>query len=158
MVNSELQGQATRLNLYEEHAREKIGAQPEWKLFHWECFPHTGETIYVQITGAVCLEKFKSGKRKGFTNWRKLIPETRRTVVLPILQHEQWELEWEKETGFCKQCTGAGDTFKSWSVTEGTKYRQCSRCAGSGKAPPVPSDNAARGGAGFQAKEKVSLP
>lgn len=44
-------------------------------------------------------------------------------------------LAWEAETGNCFRCNGSGQESLGWSKAEGPRYRQCSRCGGTGKAP-----------------------
>lgn len=119
-----------RIDLYCEHAKEKRGLPANWRIYKWECFPKgAGETIYVAVTGAVC-EHFKKGT--AHRNWRLLDKTTECTVNLPVAEHEVWKLQWEKRTGKCHECVGTGEVFAGWSAAEGTRFRGCSRCKGSG--------------------------
>ena len=116
------------IDLYAEHAKEKAGLPANWRIYQWSCFPKDGsETIYVAVTGAVCEHKKMTGPHKGETNWKLLDKATEKTVNLPVAEHEQWKLEWEKKTGKCSRCTGTGEVMESWN---GTKMRACLKCKG----------------------------
>jgi DnaJ-class molecular chaperone len=39
-----------------------------------------------------------------------------------------------ESSGLCWNCKSTGQTWAGWSVSEGAKYRPCSRCSGTGKA------------------------
>lgn len=150
---------ARRVNLYEEHAREKAGMPPEWQLFRWECFPKTadpGEFLYVEVTGAVALQKFTKGRRKGQPNWGK--SSSRKLVVLPCADHEQWCAAWEQSTGKCQECVGTGEVFAGWSVDSGVRFRPCRKCTATGKAPSVVSASTALDANGVSSEKSSSSP
>jgi len=123
-----------RINLHEEHARDKYGLPPEWTAAQWECFPGTpGEpTLYVQLIGAV-YEPVTRGPRKGKPNWDKPIGK-KTTAILPVAEHDAWVRAWEQRTGKCSKCVGTGQTIARVSVQDGTEYRTCRTCGGTGRA------------------------
>ncbi|HEY3494770.1 MAG TPA: hypothetical protein VGK73_08800 [Polyangiaceae bacterium] len=75
----------------------------------------------------------KSGKRKGQKTWR----DCDETYCVVVTQGEvaQEERDYEQTTGKCHACYGDGQEWAGWNIYEGTKYRQCKRCGGDGKAP-----------------------
>ena len=120
------------LGLLEIHAAEKISAHPLWKCFRFECFPKSQmETLYVEVTGAVCAATYSRGKREGQINWSKRDRSTERTVIITPAEHTKWLIEWEKRTGLCSHCEGKGQVFHSWNHLSGTTYRTCPVCNGS---------------------------
>ena len=119
--------------LMETHAREKANMQPEWRAYKWKCYPQdASETIYYEITGITAPLKTK-GVNKGRPNWDKGDKTTLRIVNILVDEHDNWVNEWEKRTGKCSECTGSGKTIKSSGI-EGTTYRTCKRCNGTGKS------------------------
>lgn len=88
---------------------------------------------FYEITGAVPLRYLSKGKNKGKPVWppRKDCEVFRFTLE----QKEQVRIAWEAETGNCSTCGGDGQEFIGWSRVDGNRYRQCSRCCGTGKAP-----------------------
>jgi hypothetical protein len=141
------------VDLYCEHAKEKANLPSNWRIYKWQCFPGGGEeTIYVAITGAVCEQFFTRGERQGDRKWKARDKSTERTVNLEVVEHKNWKSEWEKRTGKCSECTGAGQTVASVSVADGVKYRTCFKCKGSGTHNNKLC-NAAVGDGGAQQKE-----
>lgn len=69
------------------------------------------------------------GKDKGHRRVEKI---THRVVVTDAEVIAE-EARFEAETGLCRECQGKGEVFARWSVTDGTSYRPCRRCAASGK-------------------------
>lgn len=125
------------MNLYEEHAREKLGMPANWHVFRLECFPKSGRepTLYIEVTGAVCEAVFQRGKRKGQVNWGRRYKATEKTAILPIAEHEKWKADWETRTGLCFSCVGEKRVAIGWSQVSGTKYKPCPRCHETGKRP-----------------------
>lgn len=107
-----------------------------WRLFRWQVLGDwkSGERTHYQITGAVCDAKFKSGPRKERYNWAKRDKSTERTYTFSFKEEQEFMQLWEVETGLCSRCMGKGGIFHSWSVSDGTKYKQCRACEGTGKA------------------------
>lgn len=116
--------------LYEEQARRVVGIDG-WRLYAIQAIKPSG----ILIKGAVCTATFKRGPRKGQTNWSKRLAETERTVCFSVAEVDAFRAEWERETGKCNECTGTKQTLARWSSTEGTTYRTCRRCNGTGRAP-----------------------
>lgn len=88
------------------------------------------------ITGAVPNGVFKSGPRKGETNWAKADKSTERRIVISAGDALRFRLEWERDHGKCHECLGSGRAWCGWSKSEGNRFRTCVRCGGSG-SPPV---------------------
>lgn len=110
----------------EMHAKEKISVSEGWEVFSWECIPHGEPTQIYRLTGAT-----KTIGPRGGIKWGK----DNRTVWIAPSEHAAWLLEWEVRTGLCSECVGKTVVFAGWSVTEGTRTRECGRCHGSGSAP-----------------------
>ncbi len=72
------------------------------------------------------------GAKNGRPRWGPKKSLT--TVAISKRDIADEEERFEKETGKCAACEGKGEVVYSFSVTEGTKYRQCDKCKGSGKA------------------------
>lgn len=122
--------------LLELHARELARMPESWTAFRFECFPHSadpGEVLYFEVEGAVCPPK-ERGKGAGQPNYRKMDKATRKTLTISVAKQEAWETAWEQNTGKCKHCMGKGKVMARWSVTEGTTYKPCSKCEGTGSA------------------------
>lgn len=85
------------------------------------------------VTGGVPGERYKSGKRKGEVNWAKCT--NRGELVITFRDYDERAVRWEHETGNCKTCGGDGQEWSGWSAGEGSRYRECTRCKGTGKAP-----------------------
>ena len=73
----------------------------------------------------------KTGPRKGQPNWRRA---TNRPVrLLSNTELDQLAAAWGERTGNCVPCTGSGRQFVRWDHIEGTTWRPCTACAGSGR-------------------------
>jgi hypothetical protein len=116
-----------------EHAREMVGLGGDWDFYKLECLGNPGQTIGYQITGAIA-PLVTRGKRKGRRNWEAKDKATIRSVCIAKTDHEQWLDQWEHRTGKCANCDGSGQTLASCSVIDGTTYRPCSKCGGTGLA------------------------
>lgn len=81
---------------------------------------------FYQITGAVPLRYLSKGKNKGKPVW----PPDKDCQVFTFTpeQIDRVTLDWEAETNCCSLCGGDGQEF-----ADGTRYRICRRCNGSGK-------------------------
>jgi len=130
------------MTLWEGCCSEKYQLDPDWRAFKFE----THDTYY-SLTGAVCTEKYKSGKRKGKPNWSKRDKSTEATYTVSMSDYESWVKAWEKLTGLCSRCIGEGKTVNKISKQpDGTflsEYKDCPKCNGSGKNipnPPPPPD------------------
>lgn len=83
---------------------------------------------FVKVTGAVPSGVVKSGARKG----RPKFPKELETIWMKHSDIAGVKADWERETGRCCECWGTGGTVVSASVSEGTRYRRCRKCGGSG--------------------------
>lgn len=83
------------------------------------------------LRGAVPVGIFRSGRRKGQPKFPPM--SQLQQVVITADEVRQTRIEWENETGLCCYCGGSGKTVKSCGIN-GTTYRQCLHCDGSGKA------------------------
>ena len=108
-------------------AARKAG-NPSWR---WCSLERVGEDA-ILVTGGVPTEVFKSGPRKGRTNWSK-VQQTKRVVTDAELQTERER--HERETGRCASCDGEGLIVYSMSADGASKKRKCDRCLGTGLAP-----------------------
>jgi len=116
------------MNLFEEHAREKLGKPPEWRAFRYECLPaNSWKTTHVAITGEICLNK-----ANGAPQWNCPLDEPEQ-VIISLEEHDKWTDEWAKTTGKCPRCCGSGQRVKRVSVVDGTEYIPCAECDGTGK-------------------------
>lgn len=84
------------------------------------------------LRGAVPIGTYSRGPRKGHPKFPPLGQLQR--VVITTDEVRQERIRWEHETGLCVRCGGAGETVRSISIQNGTTYRQCNECEGSGKA------------------------
>lgn len=123
----EKRGEGMRGDLLAILAREKLGRPKEWTVYRWQCLPGGGEdTTGFELEGAIQI-----GPRK----WSK---EGRAVVVFSIEEAQALALQWEQRTGYCVECLGRGQTVARISVTEGTTYRECASCGGTGKSGDFP--------------------
>jgi hypothetical protein len=106
-------------------ARRKLGAPPEWELCGWERVGTDG----VLITGGIP-RLLKSGPSKGKKTWR----DSEITKAVVTKGEEAIErAAYEASTGNCGECLGSGKTWAGWKLGEGSSYRQCRDCSGTGK-------------------------
>lgn len=87
------------------------------------------------VTGAVCDATYKSGPRKGLTNWSKRDKATERRILISELAMLGRRMQWERDTGKCSECFGTGAEWAGWSAKDGNRTRPCRRCGSTGKAP-----------------------
>jgi hypothetical protein len=109
-----------------KYAESKV-AIPGWEAFKWEV---AGEDSIVE--GSVSQGTYRSGPRKGQPKLAR--PGTKVVVTKSELQAAA--VAYEAETGKCWDCKGTGQVMKRWSAAEGTSYKTCPRCKGSGEAQP----------------------
>ena len=122
------------INIAEEMIRDRERLPVGFDFFRWECFPSVGETLYVEISGAVAC-KYTRGHKRGKTNWRTMDRPTRRTFVVPVKDYESYEKDWVVRTGKCPRCTGTGKTVTRIDFVAGvTTYKHCHDCGGTGNA------------------------
>lgn len=115
----------TRQSHIDTVAIRKSGVEG-WEPFRYE-FIEPDSTL---VTGGIP-RILTRGPRKGKKTWDG---KGTRTVVTRA------EIEAEKQlyasvTGHCPECYGEGQISVGWSAAEGTKYKPCSHCDATGKAP-----------------------
>ena len=103
-----------------------------WRIFKWEALMDRDNNTL--LTGAVAPPKL-SGKNKGYPNWSKRDKATERTFVVSTAARRAAEAHHEVTTGDCSACHGNGTAWCGWSREEGSRYRHCKRCNGTGVAP-----------------------
>jgi len=84
----------------------------------------------VLLTGATSSGVMTRGKRKGTPKW----DGPAQKVLVADAERDAEMARYEAETSWCHNCTGSGKTLASCG-TNGTTYRPCRRCGGSGKRP-----------------------
>jgi hypothetical protein len=105
-------------------AEAKVGVDG-WEAYKWEnC---DGDSI---VTGDIPDGVYRSGPRKG----RPRFKGSGRRVVITRSELQVIATAYEAETGKCWDCKGTGQTWAGWSKAEGTRYRECQRCKGTGEA------------------------
>lgn len=111
-----------------------FGLPADFCFFRWAWMPPGAkEPFYMEMEGCVPDARFRSGPRKGRLNVSKC--SGRQTVYLSVEKRDAWLMAWSQETGNCLGCYGNGDTITGCS-SEGTTYRTCKTCGGTGKATP----------------------
>jgi hypothetical protein len=114
------------LDYAEEMLREKHGLDADFHFFNFQSVPE-GAYDHTQMQGAICLEKFKSGPRKGRFNIDKAVLGSFRTFIVSDAAVAAYAEAWAKKTGKCKRCRGDGREVVSAGMN-GTKYRACPEC------------------------------
>lgn len=120
-----------RMPSAEQHCRELYGFSKDWQVCAWHV-KGDGAGKYLELTGGIYPETYKSGKRKGQTNYRK--PQTESMVSLANMAHEAWLVQWERETGYCAACEGTGHERAGWNHIKGCCFRPCQKCDATGTA------------------------
>lgn len=111
--------------------REQAGLPDTWDWCRLACMPVGGErTLYYELEGGIAPLKTR-GKYKGRKDWKKATHL--QTFHVTPAEYSAWEKTWVERTGNCPNCTGEGKTVARISVTEGTTYRECYQCKGTGK-------------------------
>ena len=122
---------ADRQDWYERIARRKLGLP----LFQWHTLRAVDwraiETSDTLVIGGEPIGVYAKGKGAGRPKFGPRSAD--RTCVVTDAELNAEYTAYEAETGNCARCCGAGEVFKSMSVTDGTKYRTCPKCGGSGK-------------------------
>ena len=91
------------------------------------------ETIGYSLTGAVPVGVITRGPRKGRPKWP---PRSQmREVIITPTHVAAATAEWVAATGLCPRCGGEGRIAWRVSTANGTEYRPCKACGGTGKAP-----------------------
>ena len=118
-----------KIDIVGEGAKRKFGLPAEWVIFRWEA-----KNGFFVLTGAVCTETHKVGKRNGHLNWAKLDKATEMPITISESDRDTFLADYERATGNCHVCQGSGQQAWGWSSTDGTRYRPCPRCRATGTA------------------------
>jgi hypothetical protein len=114
-------------------ARKVHNLPDEWQPRIYGCLDRglTAEHSGFYLRGAVPIGTYSRGPRKGRPKWPPLGQLQR--VVITADEVKQARIQWENETGLCSHCGGSGQQVKSVGI-DGTTYRECGACGGTGKA------------------------
>jgi hypothetical protein len=121
-------------DFYNLIARER-GLPEAWRWYELRVLPEhkAGRPLtprdqsFVLVRGAVCSTIYRSGPRKGQTNWHKRDKSTEIEFVIAVTDFDARIARWEAETGSCRACGGTGQAVRSCGAG-GTTYRACTRC------------------------------
>ena len=113
-------------------ARRRGGLGEDWTIFSAEVLPHgwNPQAAKVYRVGIGIARPITRGPRKGQPTW----DGPRREDWIPESDLEAEARTYERETGNCCSCLGDGKELVRWSVDEGSEYRPCRDCNGTGKA------------------------
>jgi hypothetical protein len=114
-------------------ARRVHGLPDEWEPRIYQVLGDARQTLGYRLTGAVPVGVISRGLRKGRPKWppRGQLQE----VIITPADLAAATAEWVSATGLCPRCGGEGRTVWRVSVDNGTEYRTCKACGGTGKAP-----------------------
>lgn len=118
------------INFMESAAREKVNMPETW---HASIFARKLDGFL--ITGAVCDEVYKSGPRKGEPKWATRDKNTEIPVYITRKELDDYQSRWETQTGLCGECKGRGEVFYRWTKEDGSFYKPCPKCGGTGSKP-----------------------
>jgi len=110
---------------YGDAGKDKLRADPSFDFFKFEVI-EDGMLLEGSLTKIIT-----KGKNKGDV---KYLPEGCRKTFITRDETVAWCEKYEKETGNCAQCFGKSKVMKSWSAKDGTEYRPCRKCGGTGKS------------------------
>lgn len=127
------------MKFLEDIARRKLGAGPDWQWCKSEVIGAYGHGDFLLSGGVPRI--LKSGPRKGRGTWAGITLD-RCVVTQSEIAAEQ--RAYEASTGTCHRCLGEKQTIHGVSSTNGTTYRVCSRCMGTGLAPQHASAEVAK--------------
>lgn len=115
-----------RQNAREVLGLRKLGNPEGFQFFSWEFL----EPDTVLMEGCVVTRYATKGKRKGLP----IYDGPRRKVAVTLSEEKAEKARHEAETGNCGECWGDGKELAGWDHITGTEWRDCRKCAGSGKA------------------------
>lgn len=113
-------------------AKKLIDAPPEWRWRSIEWLEGANGGIN-KMVGGVYPATYKSGPRKGRTNFRK--PQREDTLYFGDGVLQSVKDDWERSTGNCSTCFGIGRELVGVSVVDGDRHSPCRRCGSTGRAP-----------------------
>lgn len=94
------------------------------------------DQAYSQMMGGVCNVVFKSGKRKGKSNWSKRDRTADRTLIFSRAEINAFLFAHCEHHGWCFECVGRGAQCHR-AGDDGIFYVACKKCSGSGNAQNV---------------------
>lgn len=103
---------------------KKLGSPAGFVWYRWEAI---GADVI--LTGCVSSGVITKGARKG----RPKYDGPKQQVVVTVMEEDAELARYEAETGECGHCMGDGKEFASWHHINGTTWRECRSCHGSGK-------------------------
>lgn len=115
------------MDFINETAKRCHGKPDDWRWYSLDA--HNKPPGFFEVIGSVPVGKYRSGKRKGRPKWDRKIAET---VWMKWDDLKETKRLWGIETGKCPECLGTGKQVKSVSVVDGTTYRPCGDCDGTG--------------------------
>lgn len=124
-----------KLKIIEARLRQENDLQPDFQFYRWEMLPEYGEPFYCELEGAI-VPLVTRGTRKGKPNYKQKTGV--RKFAVTVETAAEWERQWSESTGKCIRCLGEKQIVWSVSVAEGTKYKPCPECHGTGKAKGEP--------------------
>lgn len=112
---------------------ESRGVPDGWRWFKSVVHGDKPNHVFI-VTGAAGGKPFKRGTNKGKVKPASRDHATKRDVVITPADLAAAKMQWERDTGKCSACCGAGKTVAS-AKSDGTKtYRGCNRCRETGRA------------------------
>lgn len=125
-----------------EIAREKTGMGEDWHVGVIDC-PDAEHghlpSNRIRLTGW-CVPRLEGGE----IAWKYKDPKTRRKTTVTVQEVHEWKQAWEARTGLCSCChpDRRGEEWVGWTKDEGSLFRTCPRCNGTGLTPgPHRTDN-----------------
>lgn len=115
----------------EQQLKWNYSLPENFEFFHWEIVQREPSCITL-FEGGMC-RIIQRGKRAGSKCWKGRDKSIDRTFYITSEQAQEMEEKWAKRTGLCPNCAGKGRRAIAWSATEGTKYKPCEKCNGTGK-------------------------
>ena len=120
------------IDFYNMFMRERFGLPADWRWYRVESKGDGHK--FTQFEGDVPCGVVTSGKNKGRTKWPN--KKNSRTYFVTTVPHADvlaFISGWEKKTGLCSECDGTGQRWAGWSQSNGHTYRDCHKCAATGK-------------------------
>lgn len=117
----------TAPDIYLLAAQHRYRLSPDWQ---WRQIVSLDDG-FIELHGASPISAYKSGPRRGQPRFP---PRSQcRRVIVTRQDVADARARWEAETGRCSHCGGEGQEAIGWSAAEGTRYRTCRACSGTGK-------------------------
>ena len=124
----------TKLDLWNEYAMAH-GAPKGWQWSTVEVLENTGPGRFDRLVGGVFSTLYKSGPRKGRTNYKKPDDGTRREFIIENGAWLKWRAEFLLSRGLCVRCEGEGRLIVMASTKDGARYERCpAQCPASASA------------------------